>query len=262
MIANACVQERIIALQPAGATHDHPSNSQDADAAHTPPEAPLMSSFTLELTETLHDYLLEHGTRESLVAAELRTETRAATRWHPMQISPEQGAFMQWLVRLIGAKRTIEVGTFTGYSALVVAEALPSDGRVIACDISTEWTAIGRPFWERAGVADKIDLRLRPAIETLDEIIADGGAGGFDFAFIDADKVNYDAYYERCLTLLRRGGVIGIDNVLWGGRVANEDANDEDTRAIRALNRKVHADQRVHVSMLPIGDGLTLAVKN
>ncbi len=220
-----------------------------------------MSSFTLELTETLHEYLLSHGTRESRVAAELRAETRAATRWHPMQISPEQGAFMQWLVRVIGAKRTIEVGTFTGYSALVVAEALPSDGQVIACDTSAEWTAIGRPFWERAGVADKIDLRLRPGVETLDELLADGRAGDFDFAFIDADKANYDAYYERCLTLLRPGGVIGIDNVLWGGRVANEDVNDEDTRAIRALNRKVHADQRVHISMLPVGDGLSLAVK-
>ena len=221
-----------------------------------------MSSFTLELTKNLHDYLLTNGTRESQVAAELRAETRTATRWHPMQISPEQGAFMQWLIRLIGAKQTIEVGTFTGYSALVVAEALPSDGRVIACDISTKWTAIGRPYWERAGVADKIDLRLRSAVETLDELIADGRTGDFDFAFIDADKANYDAYYERCLTLLRQGGVIGIDNVLWGGRVANEDVGDEDTRAIRALNRKVHDDERVHIAMLPVGDGLTLAVKN
>ena len=220
-----------------------------------------MSSFTVELTETLHDYLLQHGTRESSIAAELRAETRKATQWHPMQISPEQGAFMQWLMRLIGAKRTIEVGTFTGYSALVVAEALPADGRVIACDVSDEWTAMGRPFWERAGVADKIDLRLRPATETLDELIDQGEAGSFDFAFIDADKANYDAYYEACLTLLRTGGVIGIDNVLWGGRVANEDANDEDTRAIRALNRKVRDDSRVDISMLPVGDGLTLAVK-
>ena len=220
-----------------------------------------MSSFTVELTETLHDYLLRHGTRESSIAAELRTETRKATQWHPMQISPEQGAFMQWLMRLIGAKRTIEVGTFTGYSALVVAEALPADGQVIACDVSDEWTAMGRPFWERAGVADKIDLRLRPATETLDELIDQGEAGAFDFAFIDADKANYDAYYEACLTLLRPRGVIGIDNVLWGGRVANEDANDDDTRAIRALNRKVRDDSRVDISMLPVGDGLTLAVK-
>ena len=220
-----------------------------------------MSSHTLELTDTLHDYLLRHGTRESATARALRTETRTATRMHGMQISPEQGAFMQWLIRLIGAKRTIEVGTFTGYSALVVAEALPADGQVVACDISDEWTAIGRPFWDRAGVASKIDLRLRPAVETLDTLIRDGEAGNFDFAFIDADKANYDAYYERCLTLLRRGGVIGIDNVLWGGRVANEEVNDADTRAIRALNRKVQDDRRVQISMLPVGDGLMLAAK-
>ena len=220
-----------------------------------------MSSHTLELTDTLHDYLLRHGTRESATARALRAETRTATRMHGMQISPEQGAFMQWLIKLIGAKRTIEVGTFTGYSALVVAEALPADGQVIACDVSEEWTAIGRPFWERAGVASKIDLRLRPAVETLDALIRDGEAGNFDFAFIDADKADYDAYYERCLTLLRPGGVIGIDNVLWGGRVVNEDANDADTRAIRALNRKVQDDRRVQISMLPVGDGLTLATK-
>ena len=220
-----------------------------------------MSSHTLELTDTLHDYLLRHGTRESATARALRAETRTATRMHGMQISPEQGAFMQWLIRLIGAKRTIEVGTFTGYSALVVAEALPADGQVIACDVSAEWTAVGRPFWDRAGVASKIDLRLRPAVETLDTLIRDGEAGNFDFAFIDADKANYDTYYERCLTLLRPGGVVGIDNVLWGGRVANEDANDVDTRAIRALNRKVQDDRRVQISMLPVGDGLTLATK-
>ncbi len=220
-----------------------------------------MSSHATPLTDELHAYLLANGTRESAVAAELRAHTLAATRWHPMQISPEQGAFMQLLVKLLRAKRTLEVGTFTGYSALVVAEALPADGQVVACDVSEEWTSIGRPFWERAGVAPKIDLHLRPAVETLDELIAGGEAGSFDFAFIDADKANYDAYYERSLTLLRPGGVIGIDNVLWGGRVANEDANDEDTRAIRALNRKVQADTRVDISMLPVGDGLTLALK-
>ena len=220
-----------------------------------------MSSHTIELTETLYHYLLANGTRESAVARELRAHTLAATRAHRMQVSPEQGAFMQLLVRLLGARRTLEVGTFTGYSALVVAEALPDDGRLIACDVSEEWTAIGRPFWERAGVAGKIDLRLQPAVETLDELIAAREAGSFDFAFIDADKANYDAYYERCLMLLRRGGVIGIDNVLWGGRVADERARDEDTRAIRALNLKVNADERVDAAMLPIGDGLTLAVK-
>ena len=220
-----------------------------------------MSSHTIELTDALHDYLLRVGTRESAVAKELRTETRAATRAHPMQISPEQGAFMALLVRLLGVKRAIEVGTFTGYSALVVAEALPDDGRLIACDVSEEWTAVGRPFWQRAGVAEKIDLRLAPAAETLDGLLAAGEVGAFDFAFIDADKANYDTYYERCLALLRTGGVVGIDNVLWGGRVANEKADDADTRAIRALNAKVRDDARVDVAMLPIGDGLTLAVK-
>ena len=220
-----------------------------------------MSSHTIELTDTVYDYLLKQGTRESAVARDLRAHTLSSTRAHRMQISPEQGAFMQWLVRLLGARRTLEVGTFTGYSALVVAEALPDDGQLIACDVSEEWTAIGRPFWERAGVAHKIDLRLKPAVDTLDELIDAGEAGSFDFAFIDADKANYDAYYERCLTLLRPGGVIGIDNVLWGGRVADERVRDEDTRAIRALNLKVNADERVDATMLPIGDGLTLAVK-
>ena len=220
-----------------------------------------MSSSTIDLTAALHAYLLRVGTRESATAQALRAETLAATPWHPMQISPEQGAFMALLVRLLGAKRTLEVGTFTGYSALVVAEALPADGRIIACDVSEEWTAIGRPFWERAGVADKIDLRLRPAVETLDALIEAGDAGTFDFAFIDADKANYDAYYERCLALLRQGGVIGIDNVLWGGRVADDAVDDEDTQAIRALNAKVRDDARVDVAMLPVGDGLTLARK-
>ena len=220
-----------------------------------------MSSHTIDLTDALHAYLLQQGTRESRAAQELRAETLQATPWHRMQISPEQGAFMALLIRILGARRTIEVGTFTGYSALVVAEALPTDGQVIACDVSEEWTAIGRPFWERAGVADKIDLRLGPAAQTLDALIESGQAGAFDFAFIDADKANYDAYFERCLALLRTGGVIGIDNVLWGGRVANDAANDEDTQAIRALNAKVCADARVDVAMLPIGDGLTLARK-
>jgi len=220
-----------------------------------------VSSHTIELTDALYDYLLEHGTRESAVARELRAHTLSATPWHRMQISPEQGAFMQVLVRLIGARRTIEVGTFTGYSALVVAEALPADGVVIACDTSEEWASIGRPFWQRAGVASKIDLRIRPAAQTLGELIDQGEAGRFDFAFIDADKANYDTYYERCLALLRPGGVIGVDNVLWGGRVADDTVRDEDTLAIRALNAKVNADERVDVAMVPIGDGLTLAVK-
>ena len=220
-----------------------------------------MSSHTIDLTDALHEYLVRQGLRESEAARGLRAETLAATRWHVMQISPEQGAFMALLVRLLGARRAVEVGTFTGYSALVVAEALPADGRLVACDVSEEWAAIGRPFWERAGVAHKIDLRLRPAVETLDALLADGQSGAFDFAFIDADKANYDAYYERCLRLLRPGGVVGIDNVLWGGRVADAAVTDQDTAAIRALNAKVRDDARVHATMLPIGDGFTLALK-
>lgn len=220
-----------------------------------------MSSRTIELTESVYSYLLQSGIQESSIAYELRVKTRESTPWHMMQISPEQGAFMALLVRLIGAKKTIEVGTFTGYSALVVAEALPEDGRIIACDVSEEWTSIARDFWERAGLRNKIDLRLRPATETLDEIIDQGGADSFDFAFIDADKANYDDYYERCLVLLRPGGLVGIDNVLWGGRVADDTANDDDTLAIRALNEKVRTDQRVSATILPIGDGLTLAIR-
>ena len=232
-------------------------------AHNSVPNAPenAVSSHTINLTDTLHEYLLRVGARESDIAKELRAETLRATSWHQMQISPEQGAFMQLLVRLLGARQTLEVGTFTGYSALVVAEALPADGRVIACDVSEEWTSIGKPFWERAGVAQRIDLRLGPAIETLDGLVAEGRSGEFDFAFVDADKANYDAYYERCLRLVRVGGVVGIDNVLWGGRVVQRRANDVGTEAIRSLNEKVAADPRVDVAMLPIGDGLTLARK-
>ena len=220
-----------------------------------------MSSTATKITDTLYEYLLREGIPESDAARALREETRSATQWHGMQISPEQGAFMQLLVRLLGARRAIEVGTFTGYSALVVAEALPPDGLLVACDVSEEWTAVGRPFWERAGVAGRIDLRLQPAADTLDELIAQGDAGTFDLAFIDADKANYGTYYERCLTLVRTGGVVAVDNVLWGGRVADPRASDDDTNAIRALNAKIRGDRRVHAATVPIGDGLTLALK-
>jgi caffeoyl-CoA O-methyltransferase len=179
-----------------------------------------------------------------------------------MQICPEQGALMANLIRLMSAKRTIEVGTFTGYSALAVALALPEDGQIIACDISEKWTAVGKKKWEQAGVAHKINLRLAPALDTLDALLADGQEGSFDFAFIDADKTNYPAYYEKCLKLVRKGGVIAIDNVLWGGSVINSERNDEDTKAIRKLNEFIANDNRVSVSMVPIGDGLTLAVIN
>ena len=220
-----------------------------------------MSSTATKITDTLYEYLLREGIPESDAARALREETRSATQWHGMQISPEQGAFMHLLVRLLGARRAIEVGTFTGYSALVVAEALPPDGLLVACDVSEEWTAVGRPFWERAGVAGRIDLRLQPAADTLDELIAQGDAATFDLAFIDADKANYGTYYERCLTLVRTGGVVAVDNVLWGGRVADPRANDDDTNAIRALNAKIRDDRRVHAATVPIGDGLTLALK-
>lgn len=216
-----------------------------------------MSNRTLTLDDRLYRYLLEHSLREHPELARLREATRA----HPlarMQISPEQGQFMALLVKLIGARRTIEVGVFTGYSALAVALALPDDGRILACDVSDEFTAIGRPYWRRAGVEHKIDLVLAPALATLDARLAAGEAGAYDFAFIDADKAGYDAYYERCLALLRPGGLIAIDNVLWSGRVAT-DAGDEDTLALRRLNRKLHGDERIDLSLLPIGDGLTLA---
>ena len=220
-----------------------------------------MSSQTLQMTPALSEYLL-CGAGESAAARSLREETqRELGRWSAMQVSPEQGAFMALLIRLTSTRRAIEVGTFTGYSALVVAEALPADGRLVACDVSAEWTAIGRRHWAAAGVADKIDLKLAPAVETLDTLIAGGESGAFDFAFIDADKVNYDAYYERCLTLLRPGGAVAIDNVLWGGRVADAEHTDAATVAIRTLNEKVRGDARVDAAMLPIGDGLTLAVK-
>jgi caffeoyl-CoA O-methyltransferase len=220
-----------------------------------------MSNRTINITDPLYDYLLENGVRESRVAADLREETRDTIAWHQMQISPEQGAFMAILIRLMGAKRTLEVGTFTGYSALVVAEALPEDGKVIACDVSEEWTAIGRKYWEKAGLAHKIDLRLAPAIDTLNQLLADGQKDSFDFAFIDADKSNYDGYYECCLKLLHRGGLIAIDNVLWSGGVVNDELQDDDTQAIRAINRKVIRDERVDATLLPVGDGLTLAIK-
>jgi caffeoyl-CoA O-methyltransferase len=178
-----------------------------------------------------------------------------------MQISPEQGQFMQLLARTVNARKAIEVGVFTGYSSLAVALALPEDGRLVACDVSEEWTAIARKFWEKAGVAKRIELRLQPAQRTLDELIAAGESATFDFAFIDADKSRYMAYYERCLTLLRKGGLIVVDNTLWSGAVADASKDDEDTRAIRAFNDAVHRDTRVAVSMLPIGDGVTLALK-
>jgi caffeoyl-CoA O-methyltransferase len=219
-----------------------------------------MASRTLSLTDPLYDYLLTVSLREPPLLARLREETKALPLAN-MQISPEQGQFMALLVELIGARRTLEVGTFTGYSALCVARALPADGQVVACDVSAEYTDVARRYWAEAGIADKIDLRLAPAVDTLDALLDDGQAGAFDFAFIDADKENYNGYYERCLALLRTGGLVAVDNVLWNGAVIDPVAQDPDTKAIRALNLQLQQDERVSLSLVPIGDGLALARK-
>ena len=219
-----------------------------------------MSSSTIVVNDQIDGYLLHHVRPESETAEALRLAT-APMPASVMQVSPLQGAFMSFLVELLNVKDALEVGTFTGYSALCVAEALPEDGKLIACDVSEEWTNMARDYWQRGGVAHKIDLQIRPAVETLDALLAGGREGSFDFAFIDADKPNYDSYYERCLQLLRIGGIVAVDNVLWTGRVADDDYNDESTLAIRALNTKIQNDARVKNVMLPIGDGLTLATK-
>ncbi len=219
-----------------------------------------MSSRTLTLTDTVYRYIIEHSVREHPVLAELRVAT--ATMKHAgMQISPEQGQFMQLLVKLTGAHRCIEIGVFTGYSSLAVALVLPADGTIVACDVSEEWTAIARTHWKKAGVDKKIDLRLAPANNTLDALIAARETGRFDFAFIDADKEGYAGYYERILALLRPGGLIAVDNTLWSGRVADSTEQGADTVALRKFNDLLHRDERVDISMLPLGDGLTLARK-
>ena len=219
-----------------------------------------MSNRSIGLNPALYHYLLSVSLREHPALARLR----AATATHPkvnMQIAPEQGQFMALLARLIGASRCIEVGVFTGYSSLAVALALPPEGRLIACDISEDYTAVARRYWDEAGVAGKIDLRIAPAVETLDVLLDGGGAATFDFGFIDADKEGYPDYYERLLALLRPGGLMVIDNTLWGGDVANPDNNEPDTLAIRAFNDTLHGDERIDLSLVPIGDGLTLARK-
>jgi caffeoyl-CoA O-methyltransferase len=216
-----------------------------------------MARSTITVDDRLAAYLEEIGRPETPVAHNLREET-GKLPMAMMQIGGNQAAFMAFLVRAIGARRTLEIGTFTGYSALAVASALPPDGRVVCLDVSEEWTAIGRRAWAEAGVAKKIDLRLGPAVDTLDRMIADG-EGGFDFAFIDADKGNYGRYYEQCLKLVRKGGVIAVDNVLWSGAVADPADHNESTAMIRAFNQTVRADERVDFCLIPVGDGLTLA---
>jgi predicted O-methyltransferase YrrM len=219
-----------------------------------------MSTVQTAVAEGFTEYIRKVTLREPELLARLRAET-AKLPMAMMQISPEQGQFMGLLMRLIGAKRTLEVGVFTGYSSTSVALNLPEDGSIIACDVSEEYTSMARRYWREAGVERKIDLRLAPAVETLDSLLAEGYAGSFDFAFIDADKENYDHYYERALKLIRTGGLIAIDNVLWHGKVLDESVQDADTRAIRALNQKLHGDERISLSLLPIGDGVTMACK-
>jgi caffeoyl-CoA O-methyltransferase len=220
-----------------------------------------MSVSFLGLDERISDYVMNNSLREPAVLRRLREETAANNPHALMAVSPVEGQFMALLVKLIGAVKTLEVGVFTGYSALCTALALPPHGRVVACDISEEWTSVARRYWAEAGVADKITLRLAPAAETLDALLGAGEAGTFDFAFIDADKENYDNYYERALKLLRRGGLVLFDNMLWSGRVADPSVRDAETVALRALNEKLHHDERVFVSLLPVRDGMSLAVK-
>jgi caffeoyl-CoA O-methyltransferase len=210
---------------------------------------------SVAITDALYDYLVAMGARETRLQRELRTETQKLPM-AAMQIGPDQGALLQVLVRLMRAKRCIEIGTFTGYSALSVALALPPGGRIVCCDVSEEWTAIARRYWKKARVDKKIDLRIGPALETLKTL-----KGSFDFAFIDADKPNYWNYYQRCLKLLRKGGLIAVDNTLWGGSVINPEKQSESTRALRVFNERVAKDRRVDIALVPIGDGLTLAVK-
>ncbi len=219
-----------------------------------------MSTRTLQLTDTLYQYLLQN-LRESPVLSELRQRTLSMNGVGHMQISPEQGQFMALLIELMAAKKTLDIGVFTGYSSLAVALALPADGQVVACDTNAEWTAVAKEFWQRAGVVDKVQLHLAPATETLAKLLKQGEAGTFDFAFIDADKKNYPVYYEQCLELLRPNGLIVVDNVLQQGRVADPAITDDITQAIRDFNQKLFDDSRITLSMVPLGDGLTLARK-
>ena len=220
-----------------------------------------MSNDFLVLSDLLYKWLETNSLREPDVLRRLREETAATNPMAIMAISPVQGQFLMLLLKLVRAVRTIEVGVFTGYSSLCTALTLPDNGQIIACDVSEEWTAVARRYWAEAGVADKISLRLAPATETLDALLADGQAGTFDFAFIDADKANYDQYYERALKLVRPGGLLVFDNMLWYGKVADESVQDADTVALRALSAKLHHDERIFVSLIPVGDGITLALK-
>ena len=219
-----------------------------------------MSSDTIELNQSLREYLINVSVKEPGVLKDLREETLQLDEFQ-MQISPEQGSFLSFLVKLINAKHTLDIGVFTGYSSLVVALQLPQNGYVTACDTNEEWTEIAQKYWKEAKVEDKIDLHIAPAVETLEKLISNGNEGLYDFSFIDADKINYQHYFEQSLVLVRKGGVIAIDNVLWGGRVLDNSDTEPATRAIREFNSKLYKDDRVAISMIPIGDGLTLAQK-
>jgi predicted O-methyltransferase YrrM len=219
-----------------------------------------MNAKTIGLPDNVQDYLVRWGVREAPILARLREETAS----HPravMQIAPEQGALFAILVELLGARQCLEIGTFTGYSSLAVMLAMPADGRMVCCDVSEEYTATARRYWAEAGVADRVDLRIAPAVETLDALIAEGRSGTFDLAFIDADKSGYPAYYERCVELVRPGGLITLDNVLWSGDVADPRVDDKDTQTLRQVNEIIAGDPRVHHVMLPIADGMTIARK-
>lgn len=219
-----------------------------------------MTDKTLNFTPELYEYFQRVSLRESQVLKDLRIITHKMSM-SQMQISPEQGQFMAFLVELMGAKKTLDIGVFTGYSAMVVAQALPEDGKVIACDINVEWTRMAKQYWEKGEVLHKIELRLQPAVDTLRALLDEGQGGTFDFVFVDADKANYAVYYELGLELLRVGGVMAVDNVLWSGRVADLGVVDEKTRVIREFNEKVLGDERVSLSMVPLGDGVTVVRK-
>ena len=219
-----------------------------------------MSRQTIEVNEDLYNYVLSSSLRETGLMHRLREETAVLPNAN-MRIAPEQAQLLGLLIELTGARRCLEIGTFTGYSTLAVAEALPADGTIVACDVSDEWTQIARRYWREAGVLERIDLRLAPATDTLQSLVANGEAGTFDFALIDADKENYGSYYELCLELLRAGGLVAVDNVLWHGQVIDRSVSDDETTAIRAFNSALHVDPRVSLSLVPIGDGMTLARK-
>lgn len=220
-----------------------------------------MSAHTLQITPALENYLHEHSVQEPPLLKALREETRATLEAAPMQISPEQGQFFRFLLKAIHAKKALEIGTFTGYSAICMALALPDDGHVTCCDLSYDWTRMAVKYWDKMNLAEKITLHLAPAMNTLQSFIENNLQNTYDFAFIDADKPNYANYYEYCLQLVRPGGVIAVDNVLWSGEVINPDNQNDNTRAIRALNDKIAQDDRVTICMLPMSDGLTLALK-